>query len=129
MSAERPRTLVILAAALGWNLVEKHKPATKLAFRPVAPGPLSLTCPVQATLRTALPPARHGVVASGWFHRDLARPFFWNSPPPSSTAAASGKTRAPPARPSGWRSSSKASASGSISCCRPSPSTATTAAS
>lgn len=77
MSPARPKTLVILAAALGWNLIEKHKPATKLAFRPVAPGPLSLTCPAQATLRTALPPARHGAVASGWFHRDLARPFFW----------------------------------------------------
>ena len=77
MSPARPRNLVILAAALGWNLIEKHKPATKIQFRPVAPGPLSLTCPAQATLRTALPPSRHGVVASGWFHRDLARPFFW----------------------------------------------------
>ena len=77
MSQPRPKTLVILAAALGWNLIEKHKPATKIQFRPVAPGPLSLTCPAQATLRTALPPSRHGVVASGWFHRDLARPHFW----------------------------------------------------
>ena len=77
MSARPPRTLVVLAAALGWNLLEKHKPATKIAFRPIAPGALSLTCPAQATLRTALPPSRHGVVASGWFHRDLARPFFW----------------------------------------------------
>jgi len=71
------KTLVILTAALGWNLIEKHKPKTTLAFRPIAPGPLSLTCPAQATLRTALPPSRHGIVASGWFHRDLARPFFW----------------------------------------------------
>jgi predicted AlkP superfamily pyrophosphatase or phosphodiesterase len=72
-----PKTLVILAAGLGWNLIETHKPATRLQFRPVAPGPLSLTCPAQATLRTGLPPSRHGVVASGWFHRDLARPYFW----------------------------------------------------
>ena len=56
MSARPPRTLVVLAAALGWNLLEKHKPATKIAFRPIAPGALSLTCPAQATLRTALPP-------------------------------------------------------------------------
>ncbi len=70
-------TLVILAAALGWNLIEKHKPKTKITFRPISPGPLSLTCPAQATLRTALPPSRHGIVASGWFHRDLARPHFW----------------------------------------------------
>ncbi len=77
MSKTPPRTLVILAAGFGWNLVEWHKPVTRLALRPIAPGGLSLTCPAQATLRTALPPARHGVVASGWFHHDLARPFFW----------------------------------------------------
>ena len=77
MSEPTSKTLIILAAALGWNLIEKHKPTTKIQFRPIAPGPLSLTCPAQATLRTALPPARHGIVASGWFHRDLARPHFW----------------------------------------------------
>lgn len=76
-SSNRPRTLVVLVAALGWNLIEKHKPRTVLRFRAIAPGPLALTCPAQATLRTALPPSQHGVVASGWFHRDLARPFFW----------------------------------------------------
>lgn len=77
MNPQHPQTLVILAAALGWNLIEKHQPQTKLPFRPIAPGALSLTCPAQATLRTALPPSRHGIVASGWFHRDLARPYFW----------------------------------------------------
>ena len=71
------KTLVLIVAGLGWNLIEQHKPATRLTFRPVAPGPLSLTCPAQATLRTALPVARHGVVASGWHHHDLARPHFW----------------------------------------------------
>lgn len=77
MSQNPPKTLVLIAAALGWNLIEKHKPATKIQFRPIAPGPLSLTCPAQATLRTALPPSRHGIVASGWFHHDLARAHFW----------------------------------------------------
>ena len=56
MSESKPQTLVLLAAALGWNLIEKHKPATKIAFRPLAPGPLALACPAQAALRTALPP-------------------------------------------------------------------------
>jgi predicted AlkP superfamily pyrophosphatase or phosphodiesterase len=77
MTPPAAQTLVILAAALGWNLIEKHKPRTRLCFRAIAPGPLSLTCPAQATLRTALPPSRHGIVASGWFQRELARPFFW----------------------------------------------------
>ena len=77
MNPKPPQTLVVLAAGLGWNLVEKHKPSTKIPFRPLLPPPLSLTCPAQATLRTAIPPSRHGVVASGWHHADLARPFFW----------------------------------------------------
>lgn len=78
MTAPAPRkTLVVVAAGLGWNLIERHRPETKIPFRPILPGPLSLTCPAQATLRTAQPPAAHGVVASGWYHRDLARPYFW----------------------------------------------------
>lgn len=71
------KTLVVLAAGLGWNLFEHHHPDTSLPFHPIAPGPLSLTCPAQATLRTACLPDEHGVVASGWYHRDLFRPFFW----------------------------------------------------
>lgn len=77
MTQASGKTLVILAAGLGWNLIDKHKPVTSIPFRPVAPGPLSLTCPAQAMLRTGLPPSQHGIVASGWFHHDLARPWFW----------------------------------------------------
>ncbi len=77
MRSSPNQTLILVAAGLGWNLMEKHKPATRIAFRPLQAPPLSLTCPAQATLRTGLPPARHGVVASGWFHEDLKRPFFW----------------------------------------------------
>ena len=77
MSRPPSQTLVLLAAGFGWNLVEKHRPASKTPFRRVASAPLSLTCPAQAALRTGLPPSRHGAVASGWFHADLARPFFW----------------------------------------------------
>ena len=78
MTPRQPQpTLVIIAAGLGWNIIHHHKPATRLNFRPIAPGALSLTCPAQATLRTALPIAQHGIVASGWHHHALARPWFW----------------------------------------------------
>ena len=54
MNALPPRTLVILAAALGWNLMEKHRPRTRLVFRPVAPGPSRRQhhCSASAMLRT-----------------------------------------------------------------------------
>jgi len=45
------------------------------AARPEFP---ALTCPAQATLRTALPPDRHGIVFNGTFNRALRRPFFWD---------------------------------------------------
>ena len=77
MSTKQRKTLVIIAAGLGWNLIEKHQPAPRFSLRPIQPAGLGLTCPAQATLRTAQPIAQHGVVASGWFHADLARPFFW----------------------------------------------------
>ena len=77
MSAKKNKTLVVIAAGFGWNLIQKHPLKTRFSFRPIQPAGLGLTCPAQATLRTALPIAEHGVVASGWFHADLARPYFW----------------------------------------------------
>ena len=39
-----------------------------------APG---LTCPVQASMLTGLAPDGHGIVANGWYMRDLAEIGFW----------------------------------------------------
>ena len=36
---------------------------------PLAPGLPAITCPVQATLTTGVPPAVHGIVANGLFDR------------------------------------------------------------
>ena len=37
----------------------------------------ALTCPVQASFRTASAPARHGMIANGLFRRDLGKVMFW----------------------------------------------------
>ena len=37
----------------------------------------AVTCTVQASFRTALPPAKHGMIANGLFFRKLGRPMFW----------------------------------------------------
>ncbi len=37
----------------------------------------AVTCSAQATLLTGLPPREHGIVANGWYFRDLAEVLFW----------------------------------------------------
>ncbi|MEM8738097.1 MAG: nucleotide pyrophosphatase/phosphodiesterase family protein [Planctomycetota bacterium] len=63
-------------------------------FAPLAPVFPALTCPVQASMLTGLPPGNsiapnghqpppdngHGIVANGWYHRDLAEIRFWQRP-------------------------------------------------
>src|SRR5689334_12657282 len=37
----------------------------------------AVTCSVQATFVTGLPPAEHGIVGNGWYFRELAQIWFW----------------------------------------------------
>jgi predicted AlkP superfamily pyrophosphatase or phosphodiesterase len=72
--------LVVQVAALGWDLVERHRASfapLALEFAPLAPVFPALTCTAQATLRTARPPAQHGIVANGLFDRATCRTAFW----------------------------------------------------
>ncbi len=43
----------------------------------VTPPLPALTCTCQATLLTGRPPRDHGIVANGWYFRDLAEVLFW----------------------------------------------------
>ena len=45
--------------------------------RPMATVLPAVTCTVQATLLTGLMPSQHGIVANGWYFRDLAEVMFW----------------------------------------------------
>ena len=53
------------------QLAEKGR---KTSVRPVFP---ALTCPAQSTYLTGLAPAGHGIVANGWYNRELAEVQFW----------------------------------------------------
>jgi predicted AlkP superfamily pyrophosphatase or phosphodiesterase len=46
----------------------------RLGLEPVLP---ATTCPMQATLTTGEPPARHGIVSSGLYFHDTAEVCFW----------------------------------------------------
>ncbi len=46
----------------------------KAQIRPVLP---AVTCPAQSTYLTGRRPSDHGIVANGWYHRELAEVQFW----------------------------------------------------
>ena len=74
------RILVIQTAALGWELLTENQPDAVLSgmkFRPADSIFPAVTCPVQATMRTALPPAQHGMTYNGHYVSELRRPMFW----------------------------------------------------
>ncbi|MHB8519636.1 MAG: alkaline phosphatase family protein [Limisphaerales bacterium] len=76
------RTAVINVVGLTDSLLGPHTPrfnaflqaGAKAAIVPAFP---ALTCTAQSTYLTGLPPARHGIVANGWYHRELAEVQFW----------------------------------------------------
>lgn len=74
---------VVLGAGAGYSLFESRRQAAfweKLSPKRAESLFPALTCPVQATLRTASLPNAHGMIASGYFDRALQEPFFWKQP-------------------------------------------------
>jgi predicted AlkP superfamily pyrophosphatase or phosphodiesterase len=75
-------TLVILAVGLVPRLIGEHTPnlarlVARGGLRSLATVTPAVTCTVQATLMTGLPPSGHGIVANGWYFRDLAEVMLW----------------------------------------------------
>jgi predicted AlkP superfamily pyrophosphatase or phosphodiesterase len=44
---------------------------------PLTPPLPAVTSTCEATMLTGLPPSEHGIVANGWYHRDLNEVWFW----------------------------------------------------
>ena len=75
-------TLVILVVGLTPASLGQHTPhlqrlATAGGLRPLATVTPAVTCTVQSTLLTGLPPSGHGAVANGWYFRDQAEVWLW----------------------------------------------------
>ncbi len=47
------------------------------AFASITTVTPAVTCSVQASFVTGLPPSQHGIVGNGWYFRDLAQVWFW----------------------------------------------------
>ncbi|MBI1847975.1 MAG: alkaline phosphatase family protein [Candidatus Rokubacteria bacterium] len=76
------RTLVLDVVGLTGDLLDAGMPNLQALARDGAARPLrtilpAVTCAVQSTFTTGLPPAGHGCVANGWFFRDLAEVALW----------------------------------------------------
>ena len=76
------RTLVLLVVGLTPRLVGEHTPRLRALARAGGMRPLrtvlpAVTCSVQSTLLTGMPPRDHGIVANGWFFRDQAEVHLW----------------------------------------------------
>ncbi|MGE3311558.1 MAG: alkaline phosphatase family protein [Limisphaerales bacterium] len=77
-----PRTAILNVVGLTPRLIGEHTPRIR-AFAEgrktarVAPAFPAVTCTAQSTYLTGVPPARHGIVANGWYDRSLAEVQFW----------------------------------------------------
>ena len=77
------RPLIVLnVVGLSPKHIGQHTPcllrlAEDGAMRSLATVTPAVTCTVQSTLLTGLLPDRHGIVANGWFFKDLGEIFFW----------------------------------------------------
>ena len=76
------RVLVLDVVGLTLDLLGQDTPhlaalARHGGVRPLETITPALTCSVQATFTTGLLPREHGVVANGWYFRDLAEVFLW----------------------------------------------------
>ncbi|MGC1497451.1 MAG: nucleotide pyrophosphatase/phosphodiesterase family protein [Sulfitobacter sp.] len=79
------QTLVILVVGLSPHLLGAHTPnlqklVKRGGMRPLNTVTPAVTCTVQSTLLTGLMPTDHGIVANGWFFRDLSEVLLWRQP-------------------------------------------------
>lgn len=76
------RTAVLNVVGLSESLLGESTPQlnafrARSALTRIEPAFPAVTCTAQSTYLTGLPPAGHGVVANGWFNRELSEVQFW----------------------------------------------------
>ncbi len=76
------KTLVLLVVGLNRRLIGSNTPNLQAlmqrgAIRTLGTVVPAVTCTVQSTLLTGVPPSGHGAVANGWYFRDQAEVMLW----------------------------------------------------
>lgn len=83
MAVEPNRRVVVINVVgltpgmIGANTPHLARLAHEGFMRPLETVFPAVTCTVQASLLTGLTPARHGIVANGWYFRELNEVLFW----------------------------------------------------
>ncbi len=79
MNTNKTKLLVVQAAGLGFDFLKTHGTLSMagMEFRPLESIFPALTCPVQASFRTASRPEQHGMTGNGIYDRRLRKPMFW----------------------------------------------------
>ncbi len=75
-------TAVLNIVALSASLIGEHTPriaafAEKGRVQRLTPVLPAVTCSVQSSMLTGLPPREHGIVGNGWYDRGLCEVHFW----------------------------------------------------
>ncbi len=78
-SPANKKLLVVQVAALGAAFQDRLSGCKwpGMVFNSIDTVFPALTCTVQASFRTASAASQHGMIANGFFHRELSRPLFW----------------------------------------------------
>lgn len=76
------RLLVVLVVGLTRRQLGEHTPKLSALAKegfaaPIEPVLPAVTCSVQATYLTGVPPTKHGIVGNGWYWRDRAEVALW----------------------------------------------------
>lgn len=76
------RLVVLNVVGLTPKLIGRDTPHLAALARegflaPLASAFPAVTCTAQASMLTGAPPRNHGIVANGWYFRELAEIFFW----------------------------------------------------
>ena len=73
------KKLTVMAAGLGYKLLERNgmTEIAGLKFESKASVFPAVTCVAQASLRTGLSPAEHGIISNGYWSEELRKPIFW----------------------------------------------------
>ena len=83
-SAPAPQPVAVVdLVGLSRRLLAAHAPRLRRfaerhgAIRTTTPPLPAVTCTVQSSMLTGLPPSAHGAVANGWFDRELGEVLMW----------------------------------------------------
>lgn len=82
VTSKSRRLVVINVVGLTWDMIGTDTPHLKALAdegfgRPMKTVLPAVTCSVQASMLTGLMPSEHGIVANGWYFRDLSEVLFW----------------------------------------------------